>query len=209
MNAEKQEAIIKKNLVNIVTVNIKRYIIAKHNLMPLLMSGSTKKCTKKKKCNGCKSEDILNRMNQYQGVVREACKAMEVLFDEQIDVKAIVEELGETSYEDPSEKKGKRDGKIILPENAPQDIKNVAQAIKEALMKNGMSGDMEIVDMKAENHGINPNDFEDFGDYIKAVHKARKMSKDIKAGKTTVEEVLTKSVEEEATEHPEDIKGKA
>jgi hypothetical protein len=207
MTTEKQDEVIKTNLKAIVTHNIRNYIRAKHILMPLLMKEPKKSCTKKKKCNGCKAEEAFAAMDHYQGIVREACKAMEVLFNEKIDVEAIVESFGESLSE--AEFTPKKSGKIILPENAPEDIQKVAKALKDVLLKNGMSGDMEIIDMKAENHDIDPANYENFGEYLKAVDKARKINKDIKKGKVTAEEVLTDAVTTDAQEHPEEIKGKA
>ena len=209
-------------LMAVVRVNIGKYVVAQKVLNTMLVSGEPK-CNadgkgKNKKCDGkcmpAKANKILKKMGEFQRITSEACKTYGMLFQEEIDIRSMTHDAQMKYYNlnVPEEVKGTplmKNGKIILPEDAPQDIKNVAQSIREALIKNGMSGDMEIVDMKADNHGINPNDFEEFSDYIKAVAQARKVNRDIKSGKITAEEVVTNTVMHDAKENLEEVKGKA
>ncbi len=210
-NRLKQEQ-AKKALINVIGMNINKYIITQRVLNELLASGEplqTKK-SKKKECLTCQANKLLSKMGGYQDTVAESCKAFQLLFGKEIDLTPIISNAVDNHYAIASKKKKKgspemiEDDGHVIPDDAPEEVKNMFKALKGTLDGMGLNGvKMEVINTSADNFGLRQEDFSDFGEFAKAVSNARKMKKSMGSGKSA-EEVLTESMIHKAEENHKD-----
>lgn len=169
-------------LMGIIKMNISKYVLLQRTVNDILTSGvklTPQKGQKKRQCKLCIINEMLARMSHHQDIAGEAAKTFKMLFNEEVDMDALVLEAARGEFE-PKRKKGasssiiKKDN-VIMPEDAPQEVQDICSAIQKVLKQNGKGGDMtvEVVNMKAENFGLNPQDFNSFGDFAQAVSRAR------------------------------------
>jgi hypothetical protein len=195
----------KHALVGIIKMNISKYAVLQKAVNDILVSGqqlTPVKGQKKKNCKLCLINEMLGKMSHHQDVAGEAAKTFRILFNEEIDMNAIVDKCASEVFRSTDkEKKGtsstiiKKDN-VIMPEDAPEEVKDICEAIQKILKANGKEGDMtvEVVNMKGENYGLNPENFDSFGDYARAVSKAREEAHAIEHGDKSAEEVIKDAI---------------
>ena len=188
----------KEAISKIIYKNVGKYILAQREVNQILAQGKfSKKCKPKKKCTLCQIAETFKDMNDMEGITKEACKTYKMLFNEDFDLKSVINEMKEEFYSVKGDKKRKDSRTIvhkgvIMPADAPDEVKNMCSIIQKAMDKAGMNGaQMEVINMKGNNYGLNPDDFENFGEYAQAVSAAREADEAIKNGDKTAEEVLT------------------
>lgn len=194
----------KEALISIVKMNVKRYLTMQGSMMDLLASGAPmapdKKTQRKKgkkhikSCNFCKLNAMITSMSSYKDVAAEAIFHYNNLFDEDLDLDTIFEEM-DNKMNSSGEFVLDKDGTLIMPADAPEEVKAMMTTIQEALNKNGMGGNMsmEVINLKADNYGLKPEDFPDFVSYAKAVSAKRAEAYEKNKGKSG-EEIINEAV---------------
>lgn len=192
-------------LVGIVKMNITKYCVLQKTVNDMLSDGrnlapTSKKNKKKGKCGFCLIDSLLTKMALHQDTAGEAAKTYKLLFNgEELDMDAITEECA-NSAGFIKRKKGSSSiiekDNVIMPEDAPEEIKDICDAIHKVLRGNGKEGEIsiEVVNMKASNYGLDPENFDSFGDYARAVSKAREEAHAMENGDKTAEEVITDAI---------------
>lgn len=196
------EAATKKAITMIITKNVGRYILAQREVNQRLSQGDfSKKCKPKKKCSLCQIAEILKDMADFEGVTKEACKTYKMLFNEDFDLKVVIDAMKKEFYDIENNKKKKRDvgtivhKGVIMPEDAPDEVKKMCGIIQKAMDEAGMDGaQMEVVNMSGNNFGLRPEDYDSFGDFAKAISNARIAEEAIENGDKTAEEVIADAV---------------
>lgn len=180
------QAQAKSALVGIARMNISKYIELQRVVNTMLTDGrdlapTSKKNKKKGDCGFCTINRLMTKMAIHQDTAGEAAKTYKMLFaGEEIDMEVITDECAKNagfSRRKPKSGNGviTRDN-VIMPEDAPQSVKDVCDAITQALSKNGKMPEgmtFEVVNMAGDNFGIKPEDFESEVDFLQAVSKAR------------------------------------
>lgn len=206
---QQNEAKAKDILENIVRMNVSKYMMAQKMVSNLLVAGEQprkgKKGKKKEPCLTCKINEILRVMNEFEGTTAEATKSYKRLFGKEMDIDAIVEECGKKFYPlgagGPAKKSDvKLENGAIMPDDTPEEIRDIVGLIQSKLARAGFKGTVEVVDMKGNNYGLKPEDFEDFPSYCRALSAAREAEASGKTG----EEILTEAVIHNAEDHLED-----
>ena len=206
MHKGTDEAKSKHALLQIITKNTAHYIQAQRVVNERLAAGKfSKKCKPKKKCSICQIEDLLMEMAKFQAITKEACKTYKMLFNEDFDLPFVIAKCKKEFYTLNTEKQ-KSTGTIvhkgvIIPEDAPDEVKKMCSILQKAMDEAGMDGaQMEVINIKGNNYGLHPEDFENFGEYAQAVSAAREADEAIKNGDKTAEDVLKDAVIHKAEE---------
>ena len=180
------QAQAKSALVGIARMNISKYIELQRVVNTMLTDGrdlapTSKKNKKKGNCGFCTINRLMTKMAIHQDTAGEAAKTYKMLFNgEEIDMDALTDEVAKQAgflRKNPKNGNGiiTKDN-VIMPEDAPQNVKDVCDAITKALSKNGKMPDgmtFEVVNMSGDNFGIKAEDFESEIDFLQAVSKAR------------------------------------
>ncbi len=101
-----------------------------------------------------------------------------------------------------------------IPADAPEEVKEIFRAIqaKVGSMPDGKKVKFGVMNMAnpEETYGLNPAHFKNFGDFLKAVSKAKKKATAIEKGETTAEEVINEAIihNVEAHQNGEDTSNK-
>jgi hypothetical protein len=195
------EEVAKEALKAIVIKNVTKYVMAQKDAYDLL--GSEKyntKCKKKNKCTLCNIEVHLEVMSDYQGITSEACKMYEMLFDEEIDMDAIKEEVkalrssGRLSVKEKTGKKKMRDVELEVPEDAPEEIKSITNALQGILRKKGMKDvSVKVTRVDANEFALNPQDYDSTEEFVSALMSAKNAKEAMDNGKSA-EDVLNDAV---------------
>lgn len=217
---ENNAEIAQRMLITAVRVNVHKYCALNHKVNILLKSmPMPKKHPKKAKdCPICLLGKLFAKMHEKQAIVSEACKTMEGLFNRQIDVDKITQQIMAKKYnadinytaEDRPDVEftldNVEDGEVIMPNNTPQEIKDIAEKLMKGLAKNGLgSAKVEIINTTDHNFGLKQEDFENFGEFAKALSKKRKEAKE--NPEATLNSVILQKAEEDAkSEAPADKK---
>lgn len=216
----------KENLQNIVKMNVTKYLTLQESIIDLLSSGKSLEPSEKakgkkgkkhlKECGFCRLNSMLTAVSSYKDIAAEAANQYELCFGEELDMDAIFLEISN----DLSRKRNSsnefvldKQGNITMPSDAPQEVKEMMSVIKEALNRNGFGGNMsmEVIDLKADNHGLKPEDFDNFGEYAKAVSKKRaEFAKNTqgKSGEEIINEAVILSAEKAVDSSSEKTKEK-
>lgn len=201
MSSSKEKA--KEALVSIVKTNISKYIMLQVEVTNILLAGQdlfpTKKHKKNKPCGMCKMDTLLLTMSNCQDIAAEAVKTFKIMFpSEEIDMESIVDESAEKYglYRKEKNSKISTKGNVILPEDAPEEIHDICEAIQNILKERGRGSDMsvEVINMKGDNYGLKPDQFENFGDFAQAVSKAREENNS-KPGEDILNEAIIRNTE--------------
>ena len=201
----------KHALTGIIKMNISKYVIMQRTVNDMLTSGQDLRPAKVKgknkkehKCGFCTINELMTRMSVHHNTAAQAASTYKMLFGGEIDLEAIISDCVEQEF--GKQRKGTNNiiskDSVIMPEDAPQEVKDMCAAIQKVLRQNGKGGDMtvEVINMKGQNYGLSPENFDNFGEYAKAVSKAREEAHAIENGEKTAEEVLTKSMLHKAEE---------
>ncbi len=207
MNHSKVQA--KAALISLIKMNLRKYISLQLTVNQMLTDGrkltpTSKKKKKKGDCGFCTINELLLKMSSYEAIVSEALKTSRIIFPgEEIDIDLLTEECAKEAglfkNKVKSENSPFNNNNISIPEDAPQEVHDICSAITEKL---GSKGDIkiEVIDMKKGKYGLNPEDFEDFPSFLKAMTTARDVERDIQSGDKTAEEILTESMLHNAEE---------
>lgn len=183
----------KEMLVATTKLNLAKYITQQDKVNKMLLNFNPSKEVKRlknkdKKCVLCRATAAFKKMTIAQGVVSECKKTFQILFGEELDVDELVKEVGRDLYPDadvvnmadnsnyPKEAGFATVGdRIVVPEDAPDSVKKMCEALQKVLNKNGMKGaQIEVVEMGKESFGLKQEDFPNFGEYLKAVAEKRR-----------------------------------
>ena len=194
----------KDAITKIIYKNVGKYILAQREVNERLAHGKfSKKCKSKKKCTLCQIAKIFKDMNDMEGITKEACKTYKMLFDEEFDIKSVINEMKQEFYSVEGDKKRAKTkvNNIIMPDDTPEEVKKMARTIQAALKESGIDdAQMELIDMSGNNYGLNPDNFENNGEFAKAVSMARQADESIQNGDKTAEEVITEAAIHKAEE---------
>lgn len=194
---------VKKELEKIVKSNIRKSFILQKSLTLYYTREDSSFFKKRQKKNKGKVivENVFLKITRHNLIVREACYLHEALFNEKIDIKSIVNKYAEDFEESLSEKSSK-ESKIIIPDDAPDEIKELCNSLASGLKsKTDKKFSIEVIDMKNNSFGLDPKDFDNPRDFITAIMQA----KQLEDGEKTSEEILTETMvrqAEEATKNP-------
>lgn len=193
----------KDALKKTIHLNLSKLLIYQRNMIKRLSSEKPLKHSKKsgknhkKECEFCKLSNLLSEMSRVREIATEAALQYEYICGETFDLDNIFEKLNNKI--ESQENIFDENSNIVVPDDAPQEVKDMIGVLKNALKKNGMDRDvsMEVIDLKADNFGLKPEDFPDFAQYARAVSQARAnfhaKNKD-KSGEDVLNEAVINSV---------------
>jgi hypothetical protein len=140
---------------------------------------------------------MMASISSYKDISAEAATQYELLFGEELDMDNILAEVS-AKLKNEANSSGEfvldKDGNLIMPADAPEEVKEMMSTIQEALKRKGMGGmSMEVINLKADNYGLKPEDFPDFISYAKAVSAKRAEVAKNNEGKSG-EEIINEAV---------------
>lgn len=198
-HSEQNENKAKKVLIKIVKTNITKYILLQIKIDKILLKGSSSKSTVKE------LTVLFKKMLKLQSAVGECVKTSQLLFDDEIDVELITKEIADKHYPikpscDCKKCRARRAelesvenddigtslDDFKLPKDASKDLKNLFGRLSESLKGSKLEGKVRVVNAneEADKLGLNPEDFESFDEFMKAVIKARKTQDKISKGQS-------------------------
>ncbi len=196
----------KQALTAIIRMNISKYVIMQKTVNDMLTSGQDLRPVKVKgkkqkdhKCGFCTINTLITKMAVNHHAAQEAANTYKMLFNSEIDMEEVVSQCVE--HEFGKRRKGttniiNRDN-VIMPEDAPEEVREICDVIQNVLKKHGLGGkemQVEVINLKDQNYGLDPRDFENFGEYAKAVSKAREEAHAMENGDKTPEDVIKDAV---------------
>jgi len=176
-HSKENEEKAKSALTSVAARLIGKYIVCQE-LLNSALSGGASFGSKDKQgaCLCCIVDKLTSKMSKYENQLGQVIKNHKTLFNEELDVEEITVKAFNDLYPTTSGKSSSKDKKkmnvisdIEIPEDAPQDVKDMLTAITKAItkVKGSKNFDVNVIDMS--NTGLNPKDFPSFEDYFKAV----------------------------------------
>lgn len=202
----------KEVLLAVIKTNLAKYMAGQDVINRALMEVKlpVKKCKKGKKgkkdnCVICEINYIFKKMAESQGIVVEGRKTFNMLFDEDLDMDALIHEISHEYFDGQAKSFNPSDNNIILSEDAPQEIKDICNKIMGEFVGKGLNGvKIEVIDVKADNFGLRQEDFENFGDFCRAVSAAREANASGKTGEEILSEAIIHKAEMDTEEKPKE-----
>jgi urease gamma subunit len=211
MHTQKDEKKTVRKCRKLIDSLLKDYVLVQRELSESIC---TKKISKKKFLKA------LDKMDRLEGRLDQMCKTYRLLFNETPNHKSLLRKAVKKNYplayqfvtDKIKEERGHTNTaeEVMnftgnIPEDAPEEIKEIFAAIKGAVSK--LPSDKQVkfgmMDMRdpEQTFGLNPADFNNFGDFLKGVAKAKKKAESIKKGDLKAEDVINEAIIHNAEHH--------
>lgn len=196
-------------LLAVIKLNLAKYIAGQSAINRALMeiklpSDNAKKIKKYRSCLLDEFSKMFKKMANSQSIVNEGMKTFKIVFREELNIDELIKEVSDehfsgNAFQVPEDN-------VIAPDDLPDEVRATLNEIISKMSEKGLDSKIkiEVIDPKADNFGLKPNDFENFGDFCRAVSAAREAEASGKSGETILAEAIIHKAETDTEEKPKE-----